>query len=182
MARPKKYHAVPVSLILAIGQLDENARDTNEAEKAEKLAELRKGPKPEPMLIDKMARDMTPAEREQWLKEHSRPRGYSAASLVIMDEASRVDDALLAAVRPMQATVADGRFIALTTPAGKRGWFYKAWMEGEGWHRIIVRADECPRISKEFLAEEMQSSARCVTRPSTNASSWTMPPRRSPPR
>jgi Terminase large subunit, T4likevirus-type, N-terminal len=84
-------------------------------------------------------------------------RGYSAASLVVMDEASRVDDALLAAVRPMMATVASARFIALTTPAGKRGWFYEAWINGEGWHRISVRADECPRISKEFLAEELQS-------------------------
>ena len=84
-------------------------------------------------------------------------RGYSAASLIVMDEASRVDDALLAAVRPMLATVEHGRFIALTTPAGKRGWFYKAWMDGEGWSRITVRADQCPRISKAFLAEELES-------------------------
>jgi hypothetical protein len=84
-------------------------------------------------------------------------RGYSAASLVVMDEAARVDDALLSAVRPMQAVVKDSRFIALTTPAGKRGWFYEAWINGKGWHRISVRADECPRISKEFLADELQS-------------------------
>jgi hypothetical protein len=84
-------------------------------------------------------------------------RGYSAASLVIMDEAARVDDALLAAVRPMQATVEDCRFIALSTPAGKRGWFYEAWINGAGWHRISVRADECERISAAFLAEELQS-------------------------
>ncbi len=83
-------------------------------------------------------------------------RGYSGATLVIMDEASRVSDELLAVVRPMLATT-NGRFIALTTPAGKRGWFYDAWTRGEGWERISVRGDQCPRISPEFLAEERQA-------------------------
>ena len=80
-------------------------------------------------------------------------RGYSGATLVIMDEAARVEDALVAAVRPMLATT-NGRFIALTTPAGKRGWFYEEWMRGEGWERVSVTAKECPRISPEFLAAE----------------------------
>jgi hypothetical protein len=83
-------------------------------------------------------------------------RGYSAATLIIMDEASRVPDELLQAVRPMLATTS-GRFIALTTPAGRRGWFYEAWNHGEGWERISVKGVDCPRISKEFLAEEMQA-------------------------
>jgi helicase-like protein len=51
-------------------------------------------------------------------------RGYAAADLVVIDEAARVEDELLAAVRPMLATsTGGGRLIALTTPAGKRGWF-----------------------------------------------------------
>jgi Terminase large subunit, T4likevirus-type, N-terminal len=83
-------------------------------------------------------------------------RGYSGVTLVVMDEASRVPDELLAAVRPMLATTA-GRFIALTTPAGKRGWFYEAWQNGDGWERISVKGADCPRISKEFLAEELQA-------------------------
>jgi hypothetical protein len=49
-------------------------------------------------------------------------RGLSAASLVIVDEASRVADELLGAVRPMLA-VTNGRMIALSTPAGRRGFF-----------------------------------------------------------
>jgi hypothetical protein len=56
-------------------------------------------------------------------------RGYSAAHTIIMDEAARVDDALLSAVRPMLATTS-GRFIALSTPAGRRGWFFEAWEHG----------------------------------------------------
>jgi hypothetical protein len=80
-------------------------------------------------------------------------RGYSAATLVIMDEAARVPDELLAAVRPMLATTS-GRFFALTTPAGKRGWFYEAWSHGEGWERVTVKGRECPRILPSFLEEE----------------------------
>jgi hypothetical protein len=83
-------------------------------------------------------------------------QGYSGATLVVMDEAARVPDELLAAVRPMLATT-NGRFIALTTPAGKRGWFYEAWTRGEGWERITVPGDQCPRISAAFLAEEREA-------------------------
>jgi len=80
-------------------------------------------------------------------------RGYSGAKTVIVDEASRVDDALFAAVRPMLATT-QGRFVALTTPYGKRGWFYEAWQYGEGWHRTKVTAHDCPRIDPVWLREE----------------------------
>lgn len=80
-------------------------------------------------------------------------RGYSGAKTVIIDEASRVDNALFAAVRPMLATT-NGRFVALTTPYGKRGWFYEAWEYGEGWERTKVTAHDCPRIDSQWLAEE----------------------------
>lgn len=84
-------------------------------------------------------------------------RGLAGAALVIIDEASRVEDELLAAVRPMLATTAGGgRLIALTTPAGKRGWFFDAWTGAGDWTRVRVAASNCPRISKEFLADELK--------------------------
>jgi len=83
-------------------------------------------------------------------------RGYSGASLIIEDEASRVDDELYRAIRPMLA-VSNGRLILMSTPFGKRGHFYKEWSEGEGWQKIQIKADECPRISPEFLEEEKRS-------------------------
>ena len=84
-------------------------------------------------------------------------RGMAGATLVVIDEAARVDDALIQAVRPMVAT-SDGGIIALTTPAGKRGWFFEAWTGNDPvWHRVKVTADQCPRISKEFLAEELRA-------------------------
>lgn len=85
-------------------------------------------------------------------------RGFAGVDLCVIDESARVDDELIAAVRPMLAT-SNGRLIALTTPAGKRGWFYEAWT-GDGtadqWHRVQVKATECPRISAEFLADELR--------------------------
>jgi hypothetical protein len=81
-------------------------------------------------------------------------RGYSGARLIVIDEAARVPDSLMAAVRPILAT-SGGRLIALSTPAGKRGWSYEAWMKGVGWSRIKITASQCPRITKAFLDDEL---------------------------
>ena len=83
-------------------------------------------------------------------------RCYSGVALLIIDEAARVDDALYRAVRPMLA-VSQGRLIALSTPFGKRGWFHDAWHSAEIWQRLRITADECPRITAAFLAEERRA-------------------------
>jgi len=83
-------------------------------------------------------------------------RCYTAALLVI-DESSRVSPSLYAACRPMMATN-NGRLIALSTPAGRIGWWADAWHSpGPTWSRTMVTADQCPRISKAFLAEEREA-------------------------
>ena len=85
-------------------------------------------------------------------------RGYSKATLVVVDEAARVEDALMASLRPMLATSkGGGKMVLLSTPFGKRGAFYEYWSSGgEDWHRVEVPASSCPRISQEFLDEEMR--------------------------
>jgi hypothetical protein len=76
---------------------------------------------------------------------------------LIVDEASRVDDDLVAAVSPMVA-VSGGRLILLSTPFGARGLFHSFWTEGDPlWTRFRVTADECPRISAEFLESELRT-------------------------
>jgi hypothetical protein len=80
-------------------------------------------------------------------------RGYSGVGLLILDEASRVSDAIYNAVVPMIA-VSGGRILALSTPWGKRGWWHAAWTGDEPWLRIEVTAEQCPRISPEFLHSE----------------------------
>ena len=84
-------------------------------------------------------------------------RGYSGAALIIIDEASKVPDELYLAIRPMLA-VSGGSLILLSTPFGKRGFFFREWMEGgKIWERVRITADSCPRIAKEFLEEERRA-------------------------
>jgi hypothetical protein len=80
-------------------------------------------------------------------------RGFSGVSLLIIDESSRVEDALYQSVRPMLA-VSGGRIILLSTPFGKRGFFHSEWTDGIGWLRTKITADLCPRIDKEWLMRE----------------------------
>ncbi len=83
-------------------------------------------------------------------------RGFSGATLIVEDEASRVDDALYFSIRPMLA-VKQGRLILMSTPFGKRGHFWNEWDTGTTWQRVEVPATAVPRISQEFLEEERSS-------------------------
>jgi hypothetical protein len=79
-------------------------------------------------------------------------RGYSAPNLIIIDEGAFVQDELFEAILPMLA-VSDGRLVILSTPNGRRGFFYEAWSSGDpDWLRIKVPASACPRIKPQFLA------------------------------
>jgi len=81
-------------------------------------------------------------------------RGFSAVSLLLVDEASRVSDDLYRAVRPMLA-VSGGTLWLMSTPCGRRGFFWEVWSGGGAeWERVQVTARECPRIDARFLKEE----------------------------
>src|SRR5438477_6963891 len=81
-------------------------------------------------------------------------RGFSAVSLMIIDEAARVSDELYKTLRPMTA-VSGGDLLLMSTPFGKRGFFYEAWISRtEEWERMAVQATECARMPKAFLEEE----------------------------
>lgn len=83
-------------------------------------------------------------------------RGFSAPSLIILDEASRIDDDLWTALKPMVA-VSRGRIVACSTPYGTRGWWFECWRSTENWERYRITADQCSRISPEFSAEERRT-------------------------
>jgi hypothetical protein len=81
-------------------------------------------------------------------------RGFSAVSLLILDEAARVPDMMYDAVRPMLA-VSNGDLWLMSTPFGKRGFFYEEWTGSDpDWVRITATAEQCPRISQKFLEKE----------------------------
>lgn len=83
-------------------------------------------------------------------------RGFSGVTLLVVDEAARVPDALYYSIRPMLA-VSGGRIVLLSTPFGTRGFFFREWQEGEEWDKIKITAYDCPRIPAEFLEEEKRT-------------------------
>ena len=85
-------------------------------------------------------------------------RSFSAVTLLLEDEAARVSDALYNSVRPMLA-VSNGRHILMSTPFGKQNHFFKIWdQERDIWQWFEIPAEQCPRITKEFLEEEKRTN------------------------
>ena len=80
-------------------------------------------------------------------------RGFTA-DLVLIDEAARVPDDLVAAVRPMIG-VRGGQLILLSTPWGQRGAFFRAWKDGgDAWERTLVTGRDVPRFDPVWLEQE----------------------------
>jgi len=84
-------------------------------------------------------------------------RGFSSVGLLVVDEAAVCDDALFYSIKPMLA-VSGGRIILLSTPRGRRGFFFDVWTNGASdWHRTRITAQECPRISASWLENERRT-------------------------
>ena len=81
-------------------------------------------------------------------------RGFSAPALIVFDEAAFALDEVYQSCRPMLA-VSGGRLALLSTPHGKRGFFYDAWQsKTEDWQREKVTAEQCSRIPRSYLETE----------------------------
>jgi hypothetical protein len=83
-------------------------------------------------------------------------RGLANCSLLIIDEAARVEPPMFAALEPMQATAKNPRLILLSTPRARIGKFFEYWTGGD-FTRFEARAEDCPRISKQFLASQLKN-------------------------
>ena len=84
--------------------------------------------------------------------------GFTPNTLVI-DEGAKVSDELYNSVRPMMA-LGDCDMLTISTPFGKRGWFFDLWGDDEKlseWKAFKVTAHHCPRISPAFLKRERQT-------------------------
>jgi len=84
-------------------------------------------------------------------------RGFSGVRLLIVDESAYVADELYRSVRPMLA-VSGGRLVLLSTPFGRRGFFFEeAARGGPHWERFTVTYRDCPRMDPEFIEEEKRA-------------------------
>lgn len=70
-------------------------------------------------------------------------RGYRC-HLLIFEEAARVTDDVFQALTP--SVLGKGQIVAITTPAGRVGWFPDLWFQGLGL-RIIARSTDLPRLA-----------------------------------
>jgi phage FluMu gp28-like protein len=146
------YH--PGSLVLILAPSERQAKET--FEKVTKFY-ARVG-NPVPADSDrKLGMELANGSRIEALPGSERTtRGFSGVDLLVVDEAARVEDALVYSIRPMLA-VSGGRLFMLSTPYGRRGVFYEEWTGGEDWHRVEVPATACPRIPPAFIEAERRS-------------------------
>jgi hypothetical protein len=80
-------------------------------------------------------------------------RGYSDVDLLIVDEASRVQDTIMVSVLPM-ILASKGSVILLSTPNGPQGYFHKRWVDPFGKdERIVAKAWDHPLFDKVGLAD-----------------------------
>ena len=145
----------PASLVLLVSP---SLRQSSELFR--KVADLLGALAEKPELLEDNRLSCTLANRSRIVSLPSSEatiRGFSGAALIVEDEAARVPDELYRAVRPMLA-VSGGRLILMSTPFGKRGHFFEEWTNGGPiWQRVQITANDCPRITAEFLAEERPS-------------------------
>jgi hypothetical protein len=84
------------------------------------------------------------------LPANEKVRGFSAPTMVIMDEAAYQPDETFVAVDPMM-TVSQGQMILASTPSGTNGFFATEYRNPR-YELIKVSWEECPRIKAEEIA------------------------------
>jgi hypothetical protein len=89
-------------------------------------------------------------------------RCYSV-DILIGDEAAYIPEPVWLAIRPMLATSKQlhglGWEILLSTPFGKGGHYYEACFDPD-YLQIHVSSEDCPRITKDFLAKEKRKLSK----------------------
>jgi len=78
-------------------------------------------------------------------------RGYTV-HLLIADEAAFINDEVFEALTP-SLSVSKGKIILLSTPHGKKGYFYSCF-QNDDFTKFHIRASDCPRHTPEFLEQE----------------------------
>jgi len=79
--------------------------------------------------------------------------GFSAVTTLVMDEAARIPDGTFYATRPMLA-MSQGRIICLSSPFGRRGFFYEAWEQTTAEHALDLATVEQLLADLHFPIEE----------------------------
>lgn len=104
--------------------------------------------------------------------EQRSPKGITA-DLLIFDEAAYIDDVYYDKARKTTMARPNARFIALSTPNGKQGWFYKAWLANQqalqsgkkpAWEVLSAIDDDCTWFPREYFEKERLESTEVMYR------------------
>ena len=80
-------------------------------------------------------------------------RGLTVDGWIVADEAARLSNDLISALRPMRARCPKARFAMLSTAWSRTDPFWTAWSdEDPSWMRLQATADTMTLFSEEFLA------------------------------
>jgi hypothetical protein len=82
-------------------------------------------------------------------------RGLTVDGFIIADEAARLPNDLIAALRPMRARRPQARFAMLSTAWSRTDPFWTSWADDDtSWIRLKATADAVTFFSEEFLEQE----------------------------
>jgi hypothetical protein len=85
-------------------------------------------------------------------------RGLTVDGWIIADEAARLSEELIAAVRPMRARRPEAKFAMLSTAWSRTDPFWNVWSSDDpSWLRLKATADVCGLYSKEQLEQERRA-------------------------
>ena len=90
-------------------------------------------------------------------------RGLTVDGWIVADEAARLSEPLLAALRPMRARRPEARFAMLSTAWSRTDPFWTAWASDDpSWIRLKATADAVPSFDEDFLARERRALGDAV--------------------
>jgi len=85
-------------------------------------------------------------------------RGLTVDGWIVADEAARLPDELIAALRPMRARKPEARFVMLSTAWTIADPFWTVWSSDDAtWMRLKATADVYPIFDPRFLEEERRN-------------------------
>src|SRR5262252_5157567 len=85
-------------------------------------------------------------------------RGMTVNAWIVADEAARLPNDLIAALRPMRARRPEARFAMLSTAWSRTDPFWTIWDNGDpSWIRLKATADVCGLYSEEQLEQERRA-------------------------
>ena len=85
-------------------------------------------------------------------------RGLTVDGWIVADEAARLTDNLIAALRPMRARRPDTRFAMLSTAWSRTDPFWKVWSgDDRSWIRLKATADQVGIFSASYLEQERRN-------------------------